>query len=158
MRRYAESSGRKGAKGLNYSKSVMDKERKIGHRRVDDTGQVSYKKVSTNQLMGSIQLGIQNSIGAMSKYDERDLLMQDFMTVETVVFTKNGSQTTPAHPYSDFTFRTTAPLAFRYFLNLFGIRREDFMVSSVAIFDDFLASAVSLSDRISALVGLTFCD
>ena len=65
----------------------------------------------------------------MARYDERDLLMQDFMTVETVSFPKNGSQTTPAHPYSDFTCRTVAPLAFRYFLNLFGVRREDFMMS-----------------------------
>ncbi len=85
-------------------------------------------QIHVNQLMQSIQLGIQYSIGAMNKYDERDLLMQDFMTVETVNFPKQGSQTTPAHPFSDFTFRTVAPLAFRYFLNLFGIRREDFMV------------------------------
>ena len=31
--------------------------------------------------------------------------------------------------FSDFTFKTYAPLAFRYFLNLFGIKREDFLVS-----------------------------
>lgn len=80
--------------------------------------------------MQSIQLGIQYSLSALGKYDERDLLMQDFMTVETVSFPKNGSQTTPAHSFSDFTFRTVAPLAFRYFLNLFGIRREDFLVSN----------------------------
>ena len=30
---------------------------------------------------------------------------------------------------SDFTFKTYAPLAFRYFLNLFGIQRDDFLVS-----------------------------
>ncbi|XP_059087907.1 uncharacterized protein LOC131884205 isoform X3 [Tigriopus californicus] len=122
-----QSGGKSG--GLSYSKSIVDKERKIGHRRVDDTGQVSYKKIQTNQLMGSIQLGIQNSLGALGRYDERDLLMQDFMTVDTVSFPKHGSQLTPAHTYSDFTFRTMAPLAFRYFLNLFGIKREDFMVS-----------------------------
>lgn len=92
--------------------------------------QVTYKKVATNHLMGCIQLGIQHSLSAMARYDERDLLMQDFMTVETVSFPKQGSQTTPAHPYPyDFTCRTVAPLAFRYFLNLFGVRREDFMMS-----------------------------
>jgi len=106
-----------------------EKERKMGHRRVDETGQVSYKKMPTNQLMGSIQLGIQYSIGAMSRCDERDLLMQDFMTVETVAFPKTGSSTTPAHSYSDFTFRTFAPLAFRYFLQLFSVKKDDFMVS-----------------------------
>ena len=95
---------------------------------MDETGQISYKKIHVNQLQQSIQLGIQNSIGSLAKCDERDLLMQDFMTVETVSFPKNGSQTTPAHPFSDFTFRTVAPMAFRYFLNLFGVRREDFMV------------------------------
>ena len=100
-----------------------DKERKIGHRRVNETGEVSYKKVSTNHLMGSLQLGIGHAIGTLSKHDDRDLLMQDFMTVETTQFPKSGSSQTPAHSYSEFTFRTYAPLAFRYFLNLFGIRR-----------------------------------
>ena len=64
----------------------------------------------------------------MTKYDDRDLLMQDFMTVESNVFPKSGGQYTPAHTYSDFKFSTFAPLAFRYFLNLFGVKREDFMV------------------------------
>ena len=41
---------------------------------------VSYKKIETNTLMGSIQLGIQAAIGGLTKYAERDLLMQDFMT------------------------------------------------------------------------------
>ena len=54
--------------------------------------------------------------------------MQDFMTVETVAFPKTGSSTTPAHSYSDFTFRTFAPLAFRYFLQLFSVKKDDFMV------------------------------
>ena len=68
----------------------------------------------------------------MTKYDERDLLMQDFMTVETNVFPKNGGHHTPAHTFSDFKFSTFAPLAFRYFLNLFGVKRDDFMVSKRA--------------------------
>jgi 1-phosphatidylinositol-4-phosphate 5-kinase len=108
---------------------VNDKDRKIGHRRINETGEVSYKKVSTNQLMGSIQLGIGHAIGALNKYDERDLLMQDFMTVETTHFPKNGSNQTPAHTFSEYTFRAYAPLAFRYFLKLFGIQRDDFLVS-----------------------------
>ena len=71
----------------------------------------------------------------MTKYDERDLLMQDFMTVETNFFPKNGGHHTPAHTFSDFKFSTFAPLAFRYFLNLFGVKREDFMVSSILQYD-----------------------
>ena len=82
--------------------------------------------------MGSIQLGIGQAIGALNKYDERDLLMQDFMTVETTNFPKQGSSSTPAHSFSDYTFKTYAPLAFRYFLNLFGIPRSDFLVSLVS--------------------------
>jgi len=109
--------------------NVNDKDRKIGHRRINDDGQVSYKKIETNQLMASIQLGIHNSIGGLTKYPERDLLMQDFMKVESVSFPKGGGQTTPKHSFLDFTFRTFAPVAFRYFRDLFGIKASDFMMS-----------------------------
>eukprot|EP00088_Acartia_fossae_P025178 TRINITY_DN2600_c0_g1_i8.p1 TRINITY_DN2600_c0_g1~~TRINITY_DN2600_c0_g1_i8.p1 ORF type:complete len:762 (-),score=194.16 TRINITY_DN2600_c0_g1_i8:180-2465(-) len=109
--------------------SVNEKDRKIGHRRINEDGQVSYKKIETNQLMASIQLGIHNSIGGLTKYPERDLLMQDFMKVESVSFPKGGGHTTPKHSFSDFTFRTFAPVAFRYFRDLFGIKADDFMIS-----------------------------
>lgn len=36
---------------------------------------------------------------------------------------------TPAHHYSDFRFKTYAPVAFRYFRELFGIRPDDYLVS-----------------------------
>ena len=65
-----------GGPGVGGPNSEHDKERKIGHRRVNDTGEVSYKKVSTNHLMGSLQLGIGHAIEALSKHDDRDLLMQ----------------------------------------------------------------------------------
>ena len=38
---------------------MSEKDRKIGHRRIDDKGEVSYKKIRSNQLIASIQLGIQ---------------------------------------------------------------------------------------------------
>ena len=38
---------------------MSEKDRKIGHRRIDDKGEVSYKKIQSNQLIASIQLGIQ---------------------------------------------------------------------------------------------------
>lgn len=68
-RRREKSGGSSIGKGTSASNAAAttDKEKKIGHRRVDDTGQVSYKKIHVNQLMQSIQLGIQNSIGAMSR-------------------------------------------------------------------------------------------
>ena len=68
-------------------------------------------------------------VSSLTKFEERDLLMQDFMTVESTFFPRSGSQQTPAHTHSEYTFRTYAPVAFRYFHKLFGIRREDFLVS-----------------------------
>ena len=98
-----KSEGR--VKGHAKTNSYSDRDRKIGHRRINEEGRVSYKKIETNQLMGSIQLGIQASIGALAKYPERDLLMQDFQEVEITQFSKHGSKQTPAHSYADFTFR-----------------------------------------------------
>lgn len=40
-----------------------------------------------------------------------------------------GSNLTPAHHYPDFRFKTYAPVAFRYFRELFGIRPDDYLVS-----------------------------
>lgn len=40
-----------------------------------------------------------------------------------------GSNLTPAHHYTDFRFKTYAPVAFRYFRELFGIRPDDYLVS-----------------------------
>ena len=106
------------------------KERKIGHRRVDhNTGMVTYKKKPTSELMAAIQLGIGQSVGGLSSKPERDVLMQDFAVVESVFFPSEGSNLTPAHHCSDFRFKTYAPIAFRYFRELFGIQPEDFLLS-----------------------------
>ncbi|KAF6203852.1 hypothetical protein GE061_002187 [Apolygus lucorum] len=111
------------------ARNKSEKEKKIGHRRVGTGGEVTYKKIQTSQIMGSIQLGIQHAVGGLASKPERDLLMQDFMTVETTVFTSDGSSQTPAHHYSEFTFKTYAPIAFRYFRDLFGIQPDDFLIS-----------------------------
>ena len=47
------------------------KERKLGHRRVGGDGEVTYKKFQTTQLMGSIQLGMQQSVGSLAGMDNR---------------------------------------------------------------------------------------
>ncbi|XP_064596503.1 phosphatidylinositol 4-phosphate 5-kinase type-1 alpha-like isoform X2 [Liolophura sinensis] len=106
-----------------------DKEKKIGHRRVDESGQVTYKKKPTSELMAAIQLGIGQSIGGLAAKPERDVLMQDFAVVESVFFPSEGSNLTPAHHFSDYRFKTFAPVAFRYFRELFGIQPDDFMLS-----------------------------
>ena len=42
---------------------------------------------------------------------------------------REGTATTPAHGgNNDFTFKSYAPIAFRYFRELFGIAPDDYMV------------------------------
>ncbi|PNF23746.1 Phosphatidylinositol 4-phosphate 5-kinase type-1 alpha [Cryptotermes secundus] len=125
------SSGPKTPTGISRHKS--ERERKIGHRRVGVGGEITYKKIQTTQIMGSIQLGIQHAVGGLASKPERDLLMQDFMTVETTNFPSDGSSHTPAHHYSEFRFRTYAPIAFRYFRDLFGIQPDDFLISMCSV-------------------------
>lgn len=36
---------------------VHKSDRKIGHRRVGEGGEITYKKIQSSQIMGSIQLG-----------------------------------------------------------------------------------------------------
>uniref|UniRef100_A0A915PT80 PIPK domain-containing protein n=1 Tax=Setaria digitata TaxID=48799 RepID=A0A915PT80_9BILA len=102
---------------------------KIGHRRIDRQGEVSYKRVPSNALMGAIQLGIANSVGSLASIPKRDLLLQDFDVVDTVSFPSSGSQSTPSHSYGDFRFQTYAPTAFRTFRDLFAIKTADFLRS-----------------------------
>lgn len=149
-----------------------DKEKKIGHRRVGEDGEITYKKIQTSTIMGSIQLGIQHTVsdlkqlilyymhlmqfrsirslvwpwhtfcdcwiyssfflyqqvGSLASKPKRDLLMMDFWEMETISFPPDGSSMTPAHHYSEFRFKIYAPIAFRYFRDLFGIQPDDFMV------------------------------
>lgn len=41
----------------SVARNKSDRERKIGHRRVGVGGEITYKKIQTTQIMGSIQLG-----------------------------------------------------------------------------------------------------
>ena len=52
------------------------KSKKLGHRRVTEDGEVTYKKFETTQLIGSIQLGIHFSVGSQSGNPDRDILME----------------------------------------------------------------------------------
>ncbi|TWW72673.1 Phosphatidylinositol 4-phosphate 5-kinase type-1 gamma [Takifugu flavidus] len=160
-------------------------EKKIGHRRVDASGETTYKKArvflalsvrlsvwsspltapcpalcpqtASSALQGAIQLGIGYTVGNLSSKPERDVLMQDFYVVESIFFPRRvctirrssdissppflisppfslppnseGSNLTPAHHFSDFRFKTYAPVAFRYFRELFGIRPDDYLYS-----------------------------
>eukprot|EP00058_Branchiostoma_floridae_P005873 XP_002591361.1 hypothetical protein BRAFLDRAFT_216408 [Branchiostoma floridae] len=86
-------------------------------------------QTTSSALMTAIQLGISHSIGGLSSKPERDLLIQDFSVVESVFFPGEGSNLTPAHRCPDFRFKTYAPMAFRFFRQLFGIQPDDFLIS-----------------------------
>ncbi|XP_023265551.1 phosphatidylinositol 4-phosphate 5-kinase type-1 alpha-like [Seriola lalandi dorsalis] len=101
----------------------------IGHRGIDPTGETTYKKTTSSALKGAIQLGITHTVGSLSQKPERDVLLQDFEVVESIFFPNEGSNLTPAHHYGDFRFKTYAPIAFRYFREMFGIRPDDYMYS-----------------------------
>lgn len=61
----AEGGGAADAKSNTMGgnqQSKHEKERKIGHRRVGEGGEITYKKIQTSQIMGSIQLGIQHTV------------------------------------------------------------------------------------------------
>uniref|UniRef100_A0A668AAK6 Phosphatidylinositol-4-phosphate 5-kinase, type I, gamma b n=1 Tax=Myripristis murdjan TaxID=586833 RepID=A0A668AAK6_9TELE len=87
------------------------------------------KKKKKKSYKGAIQLGIGYTVGNLSSKPERDVLMQDFYVVESIFFPSEGSNLTPAHHYPDFRFKTYAPVAFRYFRELFGIRPDDYLYS-----------------------------
>uniref|UniRef100_A0A8C2NDF0 26S proteasome non-ATPase regulatory subunit 4 n=1 Tax=Capra hircus TaxID=9925 RepID=A0A8C2NDF0_CAPHI len=125
----ASASGikRPTASEVAYSSGMSMK--KIGHRGVDSSGETTYKKTTSSALKGAIQLGITHTVGSLSTKPERDVLMQDFYVVESIFFPSEGSNLTPAHHYNDFRFKTYAPVAFRYFRELFGIRPDDYLYS-----------------------------
>ncbi|XP_060948944.1 phosphatidylinositol 4-phosphate 5-kinase type-1 alpha-like [Limanda limanda] len=126
-----DSTGpRKNVNPEGPSTSMTQAQKKtIGHRGIDPTGETTYKKTTSSALQGAIQLGITHTVGSLSQKPERDVLLQDFEVVESIFFPGEGSNLTPAHHYGDFRFKTYAPIAFRYFREMFGIRPDDYMYS-----------------------------
>lgn len=113
-----------------FSSKAAANERRLGHRRVDEvTGKVTYKNIESEQIMGSIQLGIKHSLSSLVTLPERDILLPDFNDQERVFMPASGSPTTPDHKFDDFYFTTHMPIAFRYFRALFSIHPKDFVES-----------------------------
>uniref|UniRef100_A0A672LBV2 Phosphatidylinositol 4-phosphate 5-kinase type-1 beta-like n=1 Tax=Sinocyclocheilus grahami TaxID=75366 RepID=A0A672LBV2_SINGR len=100
-----------------------------GGGRPKKTGGKDHKKPTAEALRGAIQLGIGYTVGNMTSKPDRDVLMQDFYVVESAFLPSEGSNLTPAHHYPDFRFKNYAPLAFRYFRELFGIKPDDYLYS-----------------------------
>ncbi|XP_072261200.1 phosphatidylinositol 4-phosphate 5-kinase type-1 gamma isoform X4 [Pyxicephalus adspersus] len=121
--------GKKTASEISSLSGQPSTGKKIGHRDVDASGETTYKKTTSSTLKGAIQLGIGYTVGNLTSKPERDVLMQDFYVVESIFFPSEGSNLTPAHHYPDFRFKTYAPVAFRYFRELFGIRPDDYLYS-----------------------------
>ncbi|XP_061484699.1 phosphatidylinositol 4-phosphate 5-kinase type-1 beta isoform X4 [Rhineura floridana] len=107
----------------------------------------TYKKTASSAIKGAIQLGIGYTVGNLTSKPDRDVLMQDFYVVESVFLPSGGSNLTPAHHYPDFRFKTYAPLAFRYFRELFGIKPGDYLVlESFKIMDYSLLLGIHVLD------------
>ncbi|XP_057683712.1 phosphatidylinositol-4-phosphate 5-kinase, type I, alpha, a [Corythoichthys intestinalis] len=117
------------AKEIPSSSPAPVVKKTIGHRGVDQTGETVYKKTPSWALQGAIQLGITHTVCSLVQKTERDVLLQDFEEVESIFFPGEGSSHTPAHHYGDFRFKTYAPIAFRYFRDMFCIQPDDYMCS-----------------------------
>ncbi|XP_036423210.1 phosphatidylinositol-4-phosphate 5-kinase, type I, alpha, a isoform X1 [Colossoma macropomum] len=129
-RRGTTGTGRMASlEGLGSPSSSQTNKKTIGHRGIDPTGETTYKKTTSSALKGAIQLGITHTVGSLSQKPERDVLMQDFEVVESIFFPSEGSNLTPGHHHGDFRFKTYAPIAFRYFREMFGIRPDDYLYS-----------------------------
>lgn len=113
------------------SRKLVGKDQTYGHLRIHCDGQVSFKNINSTLLMESIQLGIKETVGRLACSPERDVLMKDFMTVESKPFSiyTNDHEPYPSRKSSSFVFKTYAPIAFRHFRDLFGIKPEAFVLS-----------------------------
>lgn len=100
-----------------------------GQTKAGTSRSKNFKKPTAANLKGAIQLGIGYAVGNLSSKPDRDVLMQDFYEVESVFLPSEGSNLTPAHHFPDFRLKTYAPLAFRYFRELFGIKADDYLYS-----------------------------
>lgn len=89
-------------------------------RGSDET--VQSTEASDRTLLLQLQQGIRVSLDKLRTYPERDLLMTDFSFIEENHFSKQG----PNISDFKFTLHVFAPVAFRYFRELFGICTEDF--------------------------------
>jgi hypothetical protein len=64
----------------NEPLSAVNRE-KLGHRRVDEAGTVTYKRVMVDDLMKSLQIGLNYNLGK-HHHPQRQVLLQDFQQIE----------------------------------------------------------------------------
>jgi hypothetical protein len=61
--------------------NISGNKEKLGHRRVDEIGNVTYKRVMVDDLMKSLQIGLNYIIGKHHQ-PQRQVLLQDFQQIE----------------------------------------------------------------------------
>ncbi|CAF0885976.1 unnamed protein product [Adineta ricciae] len=111
--------------------NVSGNKEKLGHRRVDEIGNVTYKRVMVDDLMKSLQTGLNYVLGKHHQ-PQRQVLFQDFQQIEYQDFPPEGSKSTPKHPYAEFRLKTYAQTAFRFFRDAFGVDSSSFILSLCA--------------------------
>ena len=77
-------------------------------------GEVTYKKIQTTQLIGSIQLGVHHAVGSLANVPHRDLLMQDFMTVGKSIY--------------EYFLTSTNYVAYRKFLSKYNNKNIKYVI------------------------------
>ena len=108
-----------GGQTFEYGTQTTNKKKKLGHRRVKVDGEVTFKKIETTQLIGSIQLGVQHAVGSLANVPHRDLLMQDFMTVGMLSISKNHYMGSFLHGVNICGYRTIQKCNFLFRYGVF---------------------------------------
>ena len=89
----------------NYVKPPPTYNKKLGHRRVGDDGEVTYKKFETTQLIGSIQLGLLYVMENEANMPERDLLIPVKIFFSIIVFANEIFGRKGTYKYTIFDFK-----------------------------------------------------
>lgn len=101
----------------------------LEHQQIENDDEISYAKMITDQIMGSVQTGIIFAMSYTISGPKCDLLMSHFRKVDTIVFPRSGSSKTPKHHYPKFIFKTYAPNIFHRFRELYGIEHDAYKES-----------------------------
>lgn len=69
-----------------------------------------------------------NNWSSVNVFNVKQCVSKTLMLALLCFTVSEGSNLTPGHHYPDFRFKIYAPLAFRYFRELFGIKPDDYLV------------------------------
>lgn len=87
------------------------------------------KKIPDAEAIRSIQMAVGRTVAALELEPERDLLIQDFMTFESLSLQTKSFTDEVLDLGSEFKFFNYAPIAFKYFRRLFQIKTKNFLHS-----------------------------